>query len=91
MNLKKLRCKTANFFFLKQSFTTIIIVVTSILFISLPFLTIIMANHFSKALLEWNKTNHREMPWKGETNAYYIWLSEIILQQTRVELGCQYK
>ena len=90
MNLKKLRCKTANFFFLKQSFTTIIIVTTSILFISLLFLTIIMANHFSKALLEWNKTNDREMPWKGEKNAYYIWLSEIILQQTRVEQGWKY-
>lgn len=49
-----------------------------------------MANHFSKVLLEWNKTNHREMPWKGETNAYYIWLSEIILQQTRVEQGWKY-
>jgi A/G-specific adenine glycosylase len=49
-----------------------------------------MANHFSKALLEWNKTNDREMPWKGEKNAYYIWLSEIILQQTRVEQGWKY-
>lgn len=30
------------------------------------------------------------MPWKGEKNPYYIWLSEIILQQTRVEQGLPY-
>ena len=34
--------------------------------------------------------NTREMPWKGETNPYRIWLSEIILQQTRVEQGLAY-
>ncbi len=30
------------------------------------------------------------MPWKGEKNPYKIWLSEIILQQTRVEQGLAY-
>ena len=30
------------------------------------------------------------MPWKGETDPYKIWLSEIILQQTRVEQGWDY-
>ena len=30
------------------------------------------------------------MPWKGETDPYRIWLSEIILQQTRVEQGMAY-
>lgn len=30
------------------------------------------------------------MPWKGEKNPYYIWLSEVILQQTRVEQGLPY-
>lgn len=34
--------------------------------------------------------NHRPMPWKGEKNPYKIWLSEIILQQTRVEQGWAY-
>jgi A/G-specific adenine glycosylase len=39
----------------------------------------------------WNvKQNYRAMPWKGEKNAYKIWLSEIILQQTRVEQGLKY-
>jgi A/G-specific adenine glycosylase len=46
---------------------------------------------FSSRLLDWNQVhNHREMPWKHESNPYYIWLSEIILQQTRVEQGWKY-
>ena len=46
---------------------------------------------FSKLLLLWNREkNDREMPWKGETDPYKIWLSEIILQQTRVEQGLAY-
>lgn len=46
--------------------------------------------HFPSALLEWHSTHHRPLPWKGEKNPYYIWLSEIILQQTRVEQGLPY-
>ena len=51
-----------------------------------------MANiDFSKKLLQWSsKENVRHMPWKGEKNPYRIWLSEIILQQTRVEQGWAY-
>ena len=46
---------------------------------------------FTKKLLLWNRErNFRSMPWKNETNAYRIWLSEIILQQTRVEQGVSY-
>jgi A/G-specific adenine glycosylase len=46
---------------------------------------------FTKKLLAWNRNqNKRSMPWKGETNPYRIWLSEIILQQTRVEQGTVY-
>ncbi|MEP6675688.1 MAG: A/G-specific adenine glycosylase [Ferruginibacter sp.] len=46
---------------------------------------------FTSSLLEWNNSlNHRPMPWKGEKDPYRIWLSEIILQQTRVEQGWQY-
>lgn len=36
------------------------------------------------------KQNRRVMPWKGEKDPYRIWLSEIILQQTRVEQGWSY-
>ena len=46
---------------------------------------------FTTGLLKWNqKTNKRLMPWKGEKDPYKIWLSEIILQQTRVEQGWAY-
>jgi A/G-specific adenine glycosylase len=46
---------------------------------------------FSKKLLQWSgRENVRHMPWKGEKNPYRIWLSEIILQQTRVEQGWAY-
>lgn len=47
--------------------------------------------YFSKKLIDWNKQlNKRLMPWKGEKDPYKIWLSEIILQQTRVEQGWAY-
>lgn len=46
---------------------------------------------FAKILLQWNKEqNTRQMPWKGENDPYLVWLSEIILQQTRVEQGLPY-
>jgi A/G-specific adenine glycosylase len=46
---------------------------------------------FVRGLLSWNKHhNKRQMPWKGEKDPYKIWLSEIILQQTRVEQGLEY-
>jgi A/G-specific adenine glycosylase len=46
---------------------------------------------FSKILLKWHKNeNFREMPWKGEKDPYKIWLSEVILQQTRVDQGWAY-
>jgi len=46
---------------------------------------------FAPLLLKWNKEkNNRQMPWKGEKDPYKIWLSEIILQQTRVEQGLSY-
>ncbi|MEO6251681.1 MAG: A/G-specific adenine glycosylase [Ferruginibacter sp.] len=48
-------------------------------------------SYFTKKLLLWNKNhNNRPMPWKGEKDPYKIWLSEIILQQTRVEQGWNY-
>jgi A/G-specific adenine glycosylase len=47
--------------------------------------------YFTRQLLQWNSTiNDRPMPWKGENDPYKIWLSEIILQQTRVEQGWDY-
>jgi A/G-specific adenine glycosylase len=50
-----------------------------------------MAKQFTDLLLEWDQDlNDRLMPWKGEKDPYKIWLSEIILQQTRVEQGWAY-
>ncbi len=45
---------------------------------------------FRQKLLQWSLENPRPLPWKGEENPYFIWLSEIILQQTRVEQGWAY-
>ena len=46
---------------------------------------------FTKELLRWNKyDNDRVMPWKYEKDPYKIWISEIILQQTRVSQGLEY-
>jgi A/G-specific adenine glycosylase len=45
---------------------------------------------FREKLLTWFAQNHRPMPWKAENDPYRIWLSEIILQQTRVEQGMPY-
>jgi A/G-specific adenine glycosylase len=46
---------------------------------------------FTQKILDWHiNSNQRLMPWKGETDPYKIWLSEIILQQTRVQQGINY-
>ena len=46
---------------------------------------------FSRALKNWHLVeNNRMMPWKGIKDPYKIWLSEVILQQTRVEQGLAY-
>lgn len=50
-----------------------------------------MRADFTRNLLRWHVFhNKRAMPWKGERDPYRIWLSEIILQQTRVEQGWAY-
>ena len=50
-----------------------------------------VGKQFVRSLLKWNHSkNYRQMPWKGEKDPYKIWVSEIILQQTRVEQGLAY-
>jgi A/G-specific adenine glycosylase len=44
----------------------------------------------SVKLLDWYKKNGRELPWRKTHDPYIIWLSEIILQQTRIEQGLPY-
>lgn len=46
--------------------------------------------NFSKTLINWYLENKRELPWRATGDPYYIWLSEIILQQTRIEQGKPY-
>jgi A/G-specific adenine glycosylase len=45
---------------------------------------------FSNSLTAWYLQNKRDLPWRNTTNPYKIWLSEIILQQTRVAQGLPY-
>ena len=44
----------------------------------------------SKKLIKWYKQNARDLPWRNSSDPYRIWLSEIILQQTRVAQGLPY-
>jgi A/G-specific adenine glycosylase len=44
----------------------------------------------TKILYKWYFLNKRDLPWRKTTSAYKVWLSEIILQQTRVNQGLQY-
>ncbi|WP_373516924.1 A/G-specific adenine glycosylase [Pricia sp.] len=45
---------------------------------------------FAQKMLLWYAANKRKLPWRGTRNPYKIWLSEIILQQTRVVQGTPY-
>ena len=45
---------------------------------------------FSKKLITWYHQNKRDLPWRNTTDPYQIWMSEIILQQTRVDQGLSY-
>ena len=45
---------------------------------------------FSNILINWYLQNKRNLPWRDTWNPYYIWLSEIILQQTQIVQGLPY-
>lgn len=49
-----------------------------------------MENWFSAHIIAWYKLNKRDLPWRNTKNPYFIWLSEIILQQTQVNQGLSY-
>lgn len=46
--------------------------------------------HIGYKILDWYSQNARDLPWRKTKNPYFIWISEIILQQTRVEQGLDY-
>lgn len=52
--------------------------------------THICAMSFASELINWYLKNGRDLPWRHTVDSYTIWLSEIILQQTRVEQGMPY-
>jgi len=45
---------------------------------------------FRKSLYDWYNVNYRDLPWRSTKDPYHIWLSEIILQQTRIDQGLKY-
>lgn len=45
---------------------------------------------FADRLLLWFEANKRELPWRETKNPYLIWVSEVILQQTRIAQGINY-
>lgn len=45
---------------------------------------------FSQNLVRWFKDNKRDLPWRRTNNPYYIWISEIMLQQTQVDTVIPY-
>ncbi len=48
------------------------------------------ADQFADQIISWYRKNKRELPWRESRNPYHIWLSEVILQQTRVDQGMPY-
>lgn len=49
-----------------------------------------MSQQINQILLDWYQQNKRDLPWRNTRDPYLIWLSEIILQQTRVQQGTSY-
>ena len=49
-----------------------------------------MAHPFTTVLLDWFRENRRPLPWRETRDPYAIWLSEVILQQTRIAQGTAY-
>jgi|TARA_B110000046_G_scaffold23411_1_gene22310 A/G-specific adenine glycosylase len=49
-----------------------------------------LENNFTSTLFSWYNANRRNLPWRGTNDPYKVWISEIILQQTRVEQGLPY-
>ncbi|WP_442602990.1 A/G-specific adenine glycosylase [Paenibacillus sp. KN14-4R] len=50
----------------------------------------IQKNYFSTHLLAWYREHKRDLPWRRSRDPYYIWVSEVMLQQTRVDTVIPY-
>ncbi len=58
--------------------------------LSISITNILLKGPFQNSLLRWYKRNKRDLPWRHSEDPYFIWLSEVILQQTRVDQGLPY-
>ena len=47
-------------------------------------------HNFPLLIAQWYRQNSRNLPWRNTNDPYFIWLSEIIMQQTRIEQGTSY-
>lgn len=65
-----------------------------ILFCNVSVIRHTLAEHltmtFGSKIISWYEVNKRDLPWRHTRNPYLIWLSEIIMQQTRIEQGLSY-
>ena len=59
-------------------------------FLLSPCFFLLFLLYMFSSLIPWYQENGRDLPWRSTTDPYKIWLSEIILQQTRVEQGWDY-
>lgn len=50
----------------------------------------IQYNLFQQSIIDWYNLNKRDLPWRHSKNPYFIWLSEVIFQQTRIDQGLPY-
>ena len=46
---------------------------------------LVLMKKMTEPIVKWYQENKRELPWRKEKNPYHIWVSEIMLQQTRIE------
>ncbi len=63
---------------------------TNELFLITIFTVRIDSMDFKNIIIKWYNQNRRDLPWRETKNPYYIWISEVILQQTRVAQGLNY-
>lgn len=53
-------------------------------------LSVLAVGELQQSLLAWYRQQGRKLPWRGETDPYKIWISEIMLQQTQVKTVIPY-
>ncbi len=82
------KIKTANIGYINQFQKVNSLKFNQLKLVLLHFIKKVM--NFSNQLISWYLHNKRNLPWRATINPYKIWLSEIILQQTRVDQGTEY-